>query len=130
MLPEQLKTKPPLKVLIIDSDIGGRSSIAYALSQAGFEAVTASDCVAGLRKLSQIYPHLVLLAEALPNCDETCLQICGFWHIPIIMLGNAPDDGAWLRAVALGADAYLMKSIGKLELIARVKAILRRYQRE
>jgi len=130
MLPEQLKTKPPLEVLIIDSDVSARSSIASALSQAGFETVTASDCVAGLRKLSQIYPHLVLLAEALPNSAETCLQICSFWRTPVIILGNAPDGEAWLRAVALGADAYLRKSIGKLELIARVKAILRRYQRE
>ena len=102
MVPGQLKTKLPLKVLIIDNDVSARSSIAYALSQAGFKTVTASDCVAGLRKLSWTYPHLVLLAEALPNSDETCLQICSFWHIPIIMLGNAPNDEAWQRAVALG----------------------------
>jgi len=56
MLPEQLKTKPPLKVLIIDSDVSGRSSIASALSQAGFKTVTASDCAAGLRKLNKTYP--------------------------------------------------------------------------
>ena len=117
-----------LKALIIDSDAAAVSSIASTLSQAGFDALNASDCTEGLAKVEKARPHLVLLAETLSNSGETCSRIRICYNIPVIMLGSSIGREAWDQAVALGADAYLRKSISKLELIARAKAILRRYQ--
>ena len=119
----------PLKVLVIDSDSTARSSLASALSQADFEMVTAADCVEAAAKLKQRQPHLIILTDGLPGIEELCFQIRESFNAPIIMLGNQPGEQAWERASLLGADAYLTKSIGKLELVARAKAILRRYRK-
>ena len=116
-----------LKALVIDSDSTARSSLASALSQADFEMVTAADCVEGTVKLKQGEPHLIVLADGLPGIEQLCFQIRESLNTPIIMLGSQPGEQAWERASLLGVDAYLTKSIGKLELVARARAILRRY---
>ena len=134
-VPPRVKARPapevmaPLRILVIDNDPTSLSGITLALSVAGFETVTASDCPQGLIKLDETSPNLVLLADALPDSGETCSQIRRLTNTPVIMMGTDPGDEAWDRAVSIGADAYLRKSIGKVELAARVKAILRRYQR-
>jgi DNA-binding response OmpR family regulator len=119
----------PLKALVIINDEGSASSIASALSQGGFEVISASNCAEGLLRVDEFCPHLVLLAEMLPGSGETCSRIRGALNIPVVMLGSDSSEQAWLLAVALGADAYLSKSIGACELVARIKAILRRYQK-
>jgi DNA-binding response OmpR family regulator len=126
--PEMPPKEMTPKALIIDSDAAAASTIASIFSEAGFDALNASDCTDGLAKVEEARPHLVLLAETLSDSGETCSRIRSCYNIPVIMLGNNIGQEAWEQAVALGADAYLIKSISKLELIARAKAILRRYQ--
>ena len=82
----------------------------------------------GLRKLHESYPDLVIMSKELPMIDEedACLRIRQASYSPIIVLGNEEESAETLE---LGADAYLMKPPGLIELVARVNSLLRRKPR-
>jgi len=97
------------------------------LFKEGFKVASYSDHLEALSKLSQLRPDLIILGEGLPvDSFEICCQLRQAVDIPIIMLGKVPRETGWVKAVQSGADCYLAQPLYHSELVARVKAILRR----
>jgi len=117
-------------ILIIGGEATLRSEIASALSEAGFAIATVPDYPETLFKQNGVKPDIVIMDEVLPSGDgmEACYQLHGAFDIPVILLGEDSSDEVWGRVIESGADLYLLKPVRYRELVARVKAILRRYK--
>jgi len=117
------------KVLIIDDDPGFLRLIEQVLTQQGFEALKAAGGQEGLRLLFAEKPDLVLLDVSMPGMDgwQVCQRIREISDMPIIMLtGKQQGEEDVVRGLDYGADEYLFKPVGNRELVARVRAVLRR----
>jgi len=115
--------------VVEESNQALRDKIVSTLTTEGFEVATASSSQDILSKLSELKPQLIILGEGLPiDSFEACSQLRQEIDAPILILGAIPSDKAWTRIVEAGADCYLVKPFGDLELVARVRAILRRYE--
>ena len=121
------KAVPIAKVLLIDADPASSGELAAVLDDAGFEVVTTSDPEEGLRRTEEA--SLIILDADLSSCEEVCSHIREQSDAPIILLGSDPSEKAWDRAVAMGADAYLRRTVSRPELVARMRALLRRYRK-
>ncbi len=117
-------------LVIEESSSALRKRIVSALTNERFEAATAASCEEALSRLGELEPELIILGETPTAVDnfQDCCQLRQAVDVPILMLGTAPGNQAWSRAVSAGADFYLMKPFGFLELVARVEALIRRYQ--
>jgi len=115
-------------LLVIDkSNLPLDETIVSTLSQEGFRVVSYSDHLEALSRLAQLKPDLIILGEGLPvDSFEVCQQLRQTLDTPIVMLGKALRATGWVKAVQSGADCYLVKPFHHSELVARVKAILRR----
>ncbi|MCE5241029.1 response regulator transcription factor [bacterium] len=115
-------------VLLIEDHEADRKMVATALEKEGYrvEAVTTGE--QGLEALAQQRPNLVLLDLMLPGMDglEVCRQIRGKSDLPIIMISGKDDEVDKVVGLELGADDYITKPYGARELVARVRAMLRR----
>lgn len=119
------------KVLIIDDDPVLLNLVDRVLSQQGFEVLKASDGQEGLRLLFAERPDIVLLDVVMPKMDgwQTCQRIREISDVPIIMLtGKRKAEEDIVRGLDYGADEYLLKPVGNRELVARVRAALRRVE--
>ncbi len=117
------------KILVIDDDPGFLRLVTQVLIQHGFEVLRASNGQEGLRLLFAHKPDLVLLDVVMPGMDgwQTCQRIREISDVPIIMLtGKQRAEEDIVRGLDYGADDYLIKPVGNRELVARVRAILRR----
>lgn len=117
------------KILIADDDPIFLKLVDKVLSANGYEVLKASNGKEALRLLFTNKPHLALLDIVMPQIDgwETCRRIREVSDIPIIMLtGEEKTEDAIVRGLDNGADDYLIKPIGNVQLVARLKAILRR----
>lgn len=115
--------------VIEESNYALRDKIISALTREGFEVATAASSQGILSTLDEFKPQLIILGEGLPiDSFEVCSQLRQTVDTPILMVGAIPSDKAWTRIVEAGADCYLVKPFGYLELAARVKALLRRYE--
>jgi len=117
------------KVLIIDDDPAFVRLVEQVLTPAGFEVLTAASGGEGLRLLFTHRPDIVLLDVVMPEMDgwQTCSRIRDITDIPIIMLTaqkNTEED--IVRGLECGADNYLIKPVGRRELVGRVQAVMRR----
>lgn len=117
------------KILVIDDDPAFVRMVKLALSQKGYEVLTAGSGGEGLRLLFDHKPDLVLLDVVMPGMDgwQTCSRIREVSDVSIIMLTaheKAEDDV--VRGLEHGADDYLLKPVGTKELVARVRAVTRR----
>ena len=119
------ETAALVEVLVIDTDPVSSSELTAALGTAGFDVIAAASPVEGFRRIKDV--GLVMLDETLPGIADICSQIRAQSDVPIILLGSEPDAKAWNQAVLLGADAYLRRAVSRQELVARIRAILRRY---
>ena len=122
-------TKTAQKVLIIDDDPAFTRLVEQALAPAGFEVLTAASGGEGLRLLFANRPDIVLLDVVMPEMNgwDTCRRIRDITDVPVIMLTaqkNTEED--IVRGLECGADNYLIKPVGKRELVGRVQAVLRR----
>ncbi len=115
-----------VKVLLMDSDPASSKEFAAMLEMAGFEVITTLEPEEALQRVTDV--SLVILDEALTYSEEICSSIRQQSGVPIILLGSSSNGQAWSRAVAIGADAYLKRVLSRKELIARIRAILRRYR--
>ena len=117
--------KPP-RILVIENDEAAAGRIVSFLEEAGFDVVKAADAAVGTAMLYETHPDLVVMAGSLPviNGEDPCLRIRQASYLPIIILGGIYDA---IEALELGADAYLNEPPGREELIARVRALLRRH---
>jgi DNA-binding response OmpR family regulator len=99
------------------------------LTREGFGVATVASSQEILSTLDEFKPQLIILGEGLPiDSFEACSQLRQAVNIPILMVGAVPSDKAWNRAVEAEADFYLQKPFSYLELVARVKALLRRHE--
>jgi len=101
------------------------------LEKAGFRVLTAGDGETALRLAASEQPDLVVLDVMLPGKDgfEVCRELRRTTAVPIIMLTARDDDVDKILGLELGADDYLTKPFNPRELVARIKAILRRMDR-
>ncbi len=115
-------------VLIIDDDADIRDVVRIALVQAGFMTEEAGDGREGLDAVARIKPDLVVLDIGLPEMDglEVCRTVRATSDVPILFLTAQGDEVDRIVGLEMGADDYLPKPFSPRELVARVKAVLRR----
>ncbi len=116
------------RVLVVDDEPAMVGMVTMLLGSEGFEVVTAYDGEKALRLVRDESPDLVLLDLQLPRMtgDEVCRRIRATSAVPVIMLTGRKEEREKARLLDLGADDYLTKPFGKTELVARVRAVLRR----
>lgn len=117
-------------ILIVDDDPHIRELIHVLLVNEGFTVHEASDGVKALEKLETIHVDLVILDIMMPNMDgwELGKELTRFYDFPILMLTAKRETSEKLKGFDIGTDDYLVKPFEPLELVARVKALLKRYQ--
>lgn len=116
------------KILVVDDEMPISDIIKFNLVKEGYEVETAYDGEEALKKAYQYQPDLVLLDVMLPKLDgfQVCRKIRESFKMPIIMLTAKEEEVDKVLGFELGADDYITKPFGMRELIARVKANLRR----
>lgn len=116
------------KILVVDDEKNIVDIVAFNLHKEGYEVVVARDGEAALVAFEQEAPDLVLLDIMMPKMDgfETCKKIRERSQVPIIMLTARAEEVDKVLGLELGADDYIVKPFGIRELLARVKANLRR----
>jgi DNA-binding response OmpR family regulator len=118
-------------ILLVDDDPHIRQLVRVLLEREGFTIIEAGDGVAALAQLATVSVDLVVLDLMMPNMDgwELCRQIrAAATDLPLLMLtakGETPDK---VRGFQLGTDDYLVKPFEPVELVMRVKALLKRYR--
>jgi len=120
------------KILIIDDEVNIIELAKLYLQREGFQVEAASRGQDGLTMQTAVNPDLIILDIMLPDIDgfEVCRQIRAKSKVPILMLSARREDVDKIIGLELGADDYLAKPFNPHELVARVKAILRRSQAE
>lgn len=115
-------------ILVVEDDRNTSSLIALYLEREGFSAVTAADGEAALTLAERHRPHLVILDLMIPKVDgwEVCRRLQQNAEMPVIMLTARGDEVDRVSGLTMGADDYVVKPFSPRELVARVKAVLRR----
>ncbi len=116
------------EVLIVDDDTRLSAMVRDYLGDNGFSVRTAATALDGLAELGRRAPDAVLLDVMLPDIDgfETCRRIRAVSDVPVLMLTAKGDEMDRIVGLEIGADDYLPKPFNPRELLARLKAILRR----
>ena len=115
-------------VLIVEDEQSYRDGLSYLLTREGFEVRTAADGAAGLEAFERYGADLVLLDLMMPGLSgtEVCRRLRRRSAVPIIMVTARDDEIDKVVGLELGADDYITKPFGARELVARVRAALRR----
>ena len=116
-------------ILVVDDEKNIVQLLRLYLSREGYQVETAYDGQSAVEKARTARPALVLLDLMLPDLDgfEVCRQLRRVSDVPIIMLTARGEDVDKVVGLEIGADDYVTKPFNPRELIARVKAVLRRY---
>lgn len=119
-------------ILLVDDDPDLLSGLSTTLIKAGFQVVTARDGEEALSVFKNHHPDLVLLDLMLPVKDglDVCKEIRQISEVPILMLTARDDTLDKILGLELGADDYVTEPFNSRELLARIKAILRRTKRQ
>lgn len=117
------------KILIVDDDVNIAELISLYLTKECFDTLIVNDGEAAIREFNSYQPNLVLLDLMLPGIDgyEVCREIRKTSKIPIIMLSAKGEIFDKVLGLELGADDYVIKPFDSKELVARVRAVLRRF---
>lgn len=118
------------KILIVDDDNNIAELISLYLTKECFDTKIVNDGEEALIAFEQYNPNLILLDLMLPGIDgyQVCREVRAKANVPIIMLSAKGEIFDKVLGLELGADDYIMKPFDSKELVARVKAVLRRYQ--
>jgi two-component system alkaline phosphatase synthesis response regulator PhoP len=118
------------KIMAVDDEQNILELVKLYLGREGYQIDTASSGTQALSRLNQFNPDLVILDLMLPDMDglEVCRRIRAKSNIPVMMLTARKEDIDKIVGLEMGADDYLTKPFNPRELIARIKAVLRRYQ--
>ena len=118
------------KVLIVDDDNNIAELIALYLTKECFETMIVNDGESVMPVMESFSPNLILLDIMLPGMDgyQVCREIRATYSLPIIMLSAKGEVFDKVLGLELGADDYIEKPFDSKELVARVKAVLRRYK--
>ncbi|MCS6836620.1 MAG: response regulator transcription factor [Anaerolineae bacterium] len=121
----------PEKILIVDDEEATVQLISVLLERRGFETIKAYRAEEGLRKAYRHQPDLVLLDVMMPDMDgwEVCKRLREMSDVPIIFLTARSDVKDIVRGLEMGSDDYIVKPYDNDELVARVRAHLRRSPR-
>jgi two-component system response regulator ResD len=116
------------KVLVVDDEESVRELIELYLTKEGYNVLLAKDGKEALRLNGESHPDLIVLDLMLPGMDgwEVCRQIRSNSRVPIIMLTARSEEVDRVVGLELGADDYVVKPFSPREMVARVKAVLRR----
>lgn len=115
-------------LLLIDDDVSWCQAMEMILTDNGFKVETAHDALSGLQKAYAVTPDAILLDLMLPGMDgwQVCSRLREMSDMPIIMLTSLSRSEYLVKGLNTGADEYIVKSVGVKELIARIRAVLRR----
>ncbi len=118
------------KILIVDDDANIAELISLYLAKECYETQIVGDGEEALRVFPVFKPNLILLDLMLPGIDgyQVCRELRASSQVPIIMLSAKGEIFDKVLGLELGADDYMIKPFDSKELVARVKAVLRRYQ--
>ena len=116
------------KILVVDDDLNICELLRLYLTKEGYNVVIANDGVAAVTMFQEESPSLVLLDIMLPKLDgwQVCREIRKFSETPIIMLTAKGEVFDRVLGLELGADDYVVKPFDTKEIVARIKAVLRR----
>ena len=119
------------RILMIEDDKSLASMLGEYLQGVGMQVEAAHDAASGLAALARTRPDAVILDVMLPDGDgfEVCRRIRASSDVPVIMLTARGDDADRIVGLELGADDYLPKPFNPRELLARMRAVLRRSDR-
>lgn len=118
------------KILIVDDDENIAELISLYLAKECFDTMMVHDGMDAISAFDTYQPNLILLDLMLPGIDgyQVCREIRGKSNVPIIMLSAKGEVFDKVLGLELGADDYIIKPFDSKELVARVRAVLRRYQ--
>jgi two-component system KDP operon response regulator KdpE len=116
------------RILVVDDEVQILRAVHRALAARGYTVVTAPDGEDAIAEVEAAMPDLVVLDLNLPGIDgmEVCRRLRTRTQVPILILSVREDEAGKVQALDLGADDYLTKPFGVEELLARVRALLRR----
>ncbi|MGL4344040.1 MAG: response regulator transcription factor [Cellulosilyticaceae bacterium] len=116
------------KILVVDDEKDIRDLVGIYLRNEGYEVDLAATGLEAIQKVGQNTYHLIVLDVMMPEVNgvDACMKIREQYNVPIIMLSAKTEDIDKILGLSVGADDYLAKPFNPLELIARVKAQLRR----
>lgn len=117
------------RILVVDDEPTIVNIIETALRQAGYQVLTAHDGETACRVADTKHPHLIIMDVMMPKCNGilATMRIRGSHNVPILMLSAKAEGYDRVLGLEAGADDYLAKPFYQQELLARVKALLRRY---
>ncbi|MET8426082.1 response regulator [Nocardia sp. NPDC059246] len=118
----------PIKVLVVDDEPQILRALRINLSVRGYEVTTASNGAAALRAAAEKHPDVIILDLGLPDMDgiEVLAGLRGWSTAPVIVLSARTDSSDKVEALDAGADDYVTKPFGMDELLARLRAAVRR----
>jgi two-component system OmpR family response regulator len=118
------------KILIVDDDAHIRELINLLLRKEGFDLYEASDGMQALKVMEKVKIDLAVIDIMMPNMDgwQLCKELREFSDIPILMLTAKGETTQKVKGFGLGADDYLVKPFEPIELVLRIKALLKRYK--
>ena len=118
------------KILVVDDDVNICELLRLYLTKEGYQVTIANDGEEGLDKFNQVKPDMVLLDVMMPKMDglEVCRRIRKLGNTPVMMLTAKGETFDKVLGLELGADDYVVKPFDAKEVVARVKAVLRRTQ--
>jgi two-component system OmpR family response regulator len=118
-------------ILVADDDGHIREVVRYALTQAGYQVLEARDGDEALRAATEQVVDLLVLDIVMPGPDglEVCRRLRAVSELPILFLTSRDDEVDRVLGLEIGGDDYLTKPFSPRELVARVKAVLRRTER-
>lgn len=116
------------KVLVVDDDPKIRKLVSVNLGQRGYTVTDAPDGESAIARMQRNVPDLVILDLVMPGISgiDVCSWIRERWDIPVIVLSAYDEEDLKVRALDVGADDYVTKPFGQKELLARVRAVMRR----
>jgi len=116
------------RILVVDDDPHIREVVCFALEQAGHEVTSVGSGEAALESLSRVAPDAIVLDVVLPEMDglDVIRKLRATSQTPVLFLSSRDDEVDRILGLELGADDYLTKPFSPRELVARVKALLRR----
>jgi DNA-binding response OmpR family regulator len=118
-------------ILVVEDEAPIASAVAARLRSEGFDVAIAADGIEGVELAERLTPDLVVLDLMLPGIDglEVCRRIQRDRPVPVLMLTARDTETDLVVGLAVGADDYLTKPFSSRELVARVHALLRRFER-
>ena len=118
----------PVRILVVEDEPVLVEALEYSLTRQGYQVCTAADGLAGLETARRERPDLIVLDIMLPKMDglEVCQAVRQEMNTPILMLTARAEEVDRVVGLEMGADDYLTKPFSMRELLARVKALLRR----